>query len=638
MSRIFNGREIELLAPVGTFEDFKEILNSGADAFYMGGKNFNMRIHRKDHNLTDEELEQAINMAHERGKKVYITFNNMMSSGEMQESEVFLRFLERVQPDALIIQDFGAVKLIRDLGLNLNMHLSVMANVHNLSMVKLAKALGVTRVVTSREISFYDIKSFVREVPEMEYEYFIHGDMCSVHGSQCLYSGMLFGKSSNRGLCMKPCRWPYEIGEEGTKSYPLAVKDMCLYRHLPELLTSGVNSFKIEGRMRGSEYLLSIIDYYREAIDRFIEDPTGYSTDEKRSRDIYDSRVRNLSTAYAFKKPGASNIDITGEREPRVFSRAVEEFDLRQERISEIKELLKPSAAKSQGKPKLAVKVNNLEALKKACDGGADLLYLAGEVFRPDKPFRKQDIKEAMEYAAGRKLYYVLPRMTYGRQSAELAHLIPVLKELGAAGVVVGNAGELYEFHAGSLEFRGDFNLNIYNEISAGFYKEHGLSSVTLSVEADVKVVKDTLTKSDTPIEIIVQGAPAVMYLEHCLAAAEHGETSNDYCSDYCMAGPLPLKDENGIVHSVYSDQYCKNHIIPARDLCYLPVLKELAGLGASAFRIEAQHYTPEQVEAVTRIYRESIDSIETFQWNPGYEALLSEKTNRKQGLQSLNF
>jgi putative protease len=637
MNRMFNGRETELLAPVGTFEDFKSLLESGADAFYMGGKNFNMRMHRKDHNLTNEELEKAIYLAHEKEKKVYITFNNMMSSSEMQESKEFLRHLEKIQPDALIIQDFGAVKLIKDEGLNLNMHLSVMANVHNLSIIRAAKELGVTRVVTSRELSLSDIKGFVREVPEMEYEYFVHGDMCSVHGSQCFYSGVLFNKSSNRGLCMKPCRWSFVNGN-GDKTYPLAVKDMCLYRHIPELLISGVNSFKIEGRMRSSEYLISLINDYRDAIDRFIEDPTGYLTNEKVSRNFYDTRVRNLSTAYAFKKPGSINIDITGEREPRIFSKPVDEFEIKNDRLQTVQEILKSDNPRENNSALLAVKVNSLEALKRACDAGADLLYLAGEVFRPDKPIKKQDIKEAVTYACGKKVYYVLPRMSYERQLTELSYLMPELKELGAAGVVVGNIGELYSFYDDELEFRGDFNLNVYNDVTAAFYKEQGLSSVTLSIEAPAETLKSVLLKSQTPVELIVQGAPAVMYLDHCLAAAQHGETSHDFCGDYCNNGPLSIKDENGIIHNVYSDQYCKNHLILTKDICFLPILKELKDLGTRTFRIEAQHYTPKQVEEVVNLYRQAIDNIESFKCSEEVLNKLTETTNRGQSLQALNF
>jgi len=636
MSKFFNGRETELLAPAGTFEDFKALLNTGADAFYLGGKKFNMRMHRPDYNFYNEEIERAIEMAHEKGKKIYITFNNMMSNEELKESEEFLRFLEKVQPDALIIQDLGVVKFIKDLGLNLNLHLSVMANVHNLAMVNLAKTLGVTRIVTSRELSLNRIKTFVDKVPEMEYEYFIHGDMCSVHGSQCLYSGMLFGKSSNRGLCMKPCRWPFKAEGEGNKVHPLGVKDMSLYRHIPELILAGVNSFKIEGRMRGSEYLATIINLYREAIDRFIEDPTAYYIDKKGSEYLYENRVRNISTAYAMKKPGAYNIDIKGDREPRIFSNPVEEFSIKDERVQEVREILNGNTICNQ-EMKLAVKVNNLEAFKAACDGGADFLYISGEAFKPCRPFSKDEIKEAVDYAKNKKVYYVMPKMTYDDDLLKLRHIIDFLKDIGVTGIVTGNAGEVFEFNESGLELRGDSSLNTYNSINGEFYKSLGLSSVTLSLEATAKVTKEMLRNSNIPVEVIGQGAPTVMYLEHCLMAAEHGETSDDYCRDYCNK-PYNLIDINGVAHRVYGDSHCRNHIIPTKDICYLPFIKKLRNLGVDTFRIEGQHYSEQEIKEVVKLYRNVINNVDKYTtWEADVDKLL-EITGREQSIQALNY
>ncbi|HAX73457.1 MAG TPA: peptidase U32 [Firmicutes bacterium] len=632
MTRFFNGRETELLAPAGTFEDFKAILHSGADAFYMGGKKFNMRMHRKEHNFTNEELEQAVKMAHEVGKKVYITFNNMMSNEELTEAHEYLLFLESIQPDALIIQDFGAVKYIKDNNINLNMHLSVMANVHNVAMIKAAQKLGVTRVVTSREMSLEDISKFVSTVPEMEYEYFIHGDMCVAHGAQCTMSGMMFGKSGSRGRCMKPCRWAFKEGEDSL-NHPMAVKDMTLYDYIPELMMSGVNSFKIEGRMRNHEYLVTIINNYRFAIDRFIEDPTGYMTNSKASQYMQDSRVRNLSTAYAFGKPGASNIDITGSREPRVFSKPIEELEINKERIDRAKAILKKTT-----KPKLAVKVNNVEAFKQACDNGADLLYLAGEVYKPDVPFKKQDIRECVEYAVGKKVYYVLPRMSYERQMLELSFLVPELKSLGVAGVVVGNLGEIHEFYHDGLEFRGDYNLNVYNTTSAQFYADLGLSTVTLSIEATADVMKNVLTQSNVAMEVIAHGAPDMMYMEHCLMCAADGQDSIIDCDKQCLKGAFVMEDENGFKHTVYADQYCKNHLISTKDHCLMPILKEVNDLGVDTFRIEAGHYTPSVVGEVVAIYRKAIDEIELDLCKRETNQRLRDITSRGISLHALNY
>ena len=636
MNKRFNTREIELLAPVGTYQDFKQLLESGADAFYMGGKEFNMRMHKKDHNLTNEELKKAVSLAHDQEKKVYITVNSLMNSEEMDEILPFLQYLEMIQPDAIILQDFGLLQMIRKENLNLNMHLSVMANVHNIPMVKRAKELGVTRIVTSRELSFTDINTFVKEIPEMEYEYFIHGDMCSVHGSQCYYSGMLFGKSSNRGLCMKPCRWSF-INKNGATQYDLAVKDICLYRHIPELILSGINSFKIEGRMRGNEYMLSIINAYRTAIDRYIHDPLGYHTNQQVSKTMHQERVRNLSTAYAFGKPGQTNIDITGEREPKIFSKAVNEISIDDPKISQVKKVLHAKNPQNNNRLELIVKVNSLEAANKAYDAGADSIYLAGEVFKPNNPFTLTEIEVVRNYAKNSKVFYVLPRMAYERQLQELTFTIPKLKGIGIDGLVVGNLGELAEFKCNDLEFRGDYSLNILNEYCANFYQQQGLNSVTISVETAAENLKKIASQSKTPIELIVQGAIVVMYLEHCIVAAKHQMTSNNFCKDFCKSDSHGLLDENHVLHQVLCDQYCKNHIITTKDVCYLPILKELIDLGIHAFRIEGQHYTPDQVGALTSIYRKCFEELDQNHWEL-YNSSLVEITNREQSFHGFNY
>ena len=205
MTRYFNNQEVELLAPVGNFEIFKEVIHSGADAVYLGGKIFNMRMHRKDFNFTNEELEEAIKIAHSLDKKLYITVNNLLSYEDLLQAKEYLMYLDKIKPDAIIVQDMAVIKLIKDLGLGLNIHSSVMMNVHNLETVKKLQELGITRIVTSRDIDLKTVKEFAVQ-SNMEFEYFVHGDMCVAHGAQCLYSGMLFGKSGSRGLCMKPCR------------------------------------------------------------------------------------------------------------------------------------------------------------------------------------------------------------------------------------------------------------------------------------------------------------------------------------------------------------------------------------------------------------------------------------------------
>ena len=187
MSRVFNNKEVELLAPAGTFEIFKKVVKSSADAVYFGGKILNMRMHRKNYNLTNEEIIDAISMARSLNKKVYVTVNNLFSQEDLLSAMEFLKFLEEAGPDALIIQDFSILELLNELNLSLDLHSSVMMNVHNLETIKALRALGVTRVVASRDMDLKTI-NILHKQTDMEFEYFTHGDMCIAHGAQCLYS------------------------------------------------------------------------------------------------------------------------------------------------------------------------------------------------------------------------------------------------------------------------------------------------------------------------------------------------------------------------------------------------------------------------------------------------------------------
>lgn len=635
MNRVFNGREIELLAPVKTFDDFEKTIHSRADAVYFGGKKFNMRVHNPAYNLTNDEITKAVEIAHDLGKKVYVTFNNMMSDAELEEAEVYLRFLEKIGPDALIIQDFGAIKFIKDLGLNLELHLSVMSNVHNEQMIAEALELGITRVVLSREMHLHEVSRLVDKYPKMEYEYFAHGDMCTAHGAQCYYSGVLFGNSSNRGKCMKPCRWKFQ-GTLEELAHPFAAKDLSLYRHLPQLISSGINSFKIEGRMRDVNYMVALINLYGEAIDRYLDDPTGYAIDEHVIAQLQENRIRNISTAYAFKKPGTINIDL-GKREPRVFSQPIDEKDITSKDVEKIKKALDRNSFSTI--PELAVVVNTLEAFKAATDENANIIYISGEVYKPAKPFSLAEIKEACSYATDKdiKVYYELPRMLNERQFLELGYLVPKLKDFGVTGLLVSNLGQVRAFRDLGFQLIGNYGMNIFNKYAAKFYQDRGVHRTTLSIESSPQIIKDFLSNNVVSSEIIVQGTPTLMYLEHCLKAAEHGITADDWCEDYCMKESMDLTDEKGFVRRVRADQFCKNHVLPMKDFCYAPVLEALIENGVDVIRIEGKNYTPKQIRALVRVYRELIEQENLIKWQERVTQI-ERITSIKQSLHALKF
>ena len=634
MEQTFNGRKIELLAPVKTFEDFQKTIHSRADAVYFGGKKFNMRVHNKAYNLTDEQIAQAVKTAHQLGKKVYITFNNMMNDTELEASVTYLRFLEKIRPDALIVQDLGAVKLIQDLGLNLELHLSVMANVHNEQMVAEALDFGITRVVMSREMPLHHITRLVDKYPQMEYEYFIHGDMCTVNGAQCYYSGVLFGNSSNRGKCMKPCRWKFDCDSKAL-NHPFAAKDLSLYRHLPQLISSGVNSFKIEGRMRDVNYMVDLINLYGEAIHRYLADPTGYVTDEQAVEKLQAGRIRNISTAYAFKKPGVTNID-PGGREPRVFSQPIDEIDVLDSDVDTIKNSLSTSNDFDSTTPKLAVTVNSLEAFKSAADAGADIVYLSGEVYRPALPFNLVEIEEACRYKDGIQVYYALPRMLNEQQFLALDLLVPKLKAFGVVGLLVSNVGQVRHFRDAGLVLIGDYGMNVYNRQAATFYAERGVHRCTLSVEAPNQVMISFLGDATVNSEVIIQGTPVMMYLDHCLKAAEYGVSADDWCLDYCLKESMDLVDANGFGRRARGDQFCKNHVLPMKDFCYAPILDKLVALGVDVVRIEGKDYEAEVLGKLVTLYKTLLVSGVT-DWRV-IARQIEEITGVKQSLHTLNF
>lgn len=617
MSRYFNNQEVELLAPAGNFEIFKEIIQSGADAIYLGGKIFNMRMHRKDFNFTNEELEEAIKMAHSLNKKVYITLNNLLSSEDLEHAMEYLKFLEKIQPDALIVQDMSIVKLIRDNDLNLNIHSSVMMNVHNFETIDKLQELGITRVVVSRNIDLNTVKQFsVRS--NMEFEYFVHGDMCVAHGSQCLYSGMLFGKSSNRGLCMKPCRWGYKINKDDKQydtTFPMAVKDMYMYENIPELIEAGVVSFKIEGRMRESDYLIPLINYYSDAIDRYIDDPISYNR-KKDSKELYEGRKRDFSTAYAFGNPGLSYINEryegTGKfySTGKVFSNPVNEFDITQQRVDELKEILSIDNSKNNSVA-LGVKLNSYEAAMVAINEDVDKIYLSGEVFEPNTPFSKKEILSITKNKNNSKIYLGLPRMMFDEDFSKYEHLLKN-NDLGLDGIMVTNLGAINKFKDLGLEVIGDYSLNVYNKVSAQFYKEQRLSMCAISCESPASNTKDILLDSSLPLEIIVHGSPVVMYMNYDLYENTNKlDSSINSERKYNDKGVLLLVDDKGNEHPVYRDSYGNNHMLLTKELCYMPILKELKELGAKSFRIEGCHYDLDTLKIVINEYKKAIKSLD---------------------------
>ncbi len=271
--------KVELLAPAGNYAKLKTALLYGADAVYVGGKNFSLRSFAD--NFTREELQSATEYTHSLGKKIYVTVNIYARNGDFEELKDYLVFLEEIGVDAVLISDAGIVHLVKSVTPRLTVHLSTQANTTNKYAVKFWAEQGVSRVVLARELSIKEIAEIHEFCPETELEAFVHGAMCISYSGRCLLSNYLDGRPSNRGACVQSCRWGYEIRptspqekpdwlpieEDERGTYILNSKDLNLVSHLKTLETAGVVSFKIEGRMKSEYYLATVINAYRRAMD-----------------------------------------------------------------------------------------------------------------------------------------------------------------------------------------------------------------------------------------------------------------------------------------------------------------------------------------------------------------------------------
>lgn len=263
-------KKVELLAPAGNAEAFYGAVHAGADAIYLGGNRFGARAYAE--NFSEDELVDCIRYAHLLGRKVYLTVNTLVKESEFSELYEYLMPYYRAGLDGVIIQDMGVFAFIRDAFPQMELHGSTQMTITGEYGAEFLKKQGACRVVPARELSLEEIRR-IKEVTGMEIECFIHGAMCYCYSGQCLFSSILGGRSGNRGRCAQPCRLPYTVGGNRRECYPLSLKDMCTIENIPELIDAGIDSFKIEGRMKKPEYAAGVTAVYRKYIDKYYEKP-----------------------------------------------------------------------------------------------------------------------------------------------------------------------------------------------------------------------------------------------------------------------------------------------------------------------------------------------------------------------------
>lgn len=312
---IHNGRNIELLIPASSLEVLKVAVMFGADAVYIGGEAFGLRAKAKNFSL--EEMKEGVEFAHAHDVKVYVTANILAHNKDLDGAREYFEELKQVGMDALIISDPGMFTIAKEVLPDVDIHISTQANNTNYATFNFWYKMGARRVVTARELSLEEIKTIRKNIPDdLEIETFIHGAMCISYSGRCLLSNFMAGRDANQGACTHPCRWKYSVVEESRPGEYMPVyenergtfifnsKDLCMIEHIPELVEAGIDSFKIEGRMKTALYVATVARTYRLAIDDYLRDPEYY-----RSRiPFYKSEIskctyRQYTTGFFFGKP-----------------------------------------------------------------------------------------------------------------------------------------------------------------------------------------------------------------------------------------------------------------------------------------------------------------------------------------------
>lgn len=309
----------EILSPAGNFEKLTFAVLYGADAVYVAGKSFGMRA--ASDNFSDEELVQAVEYCHERSVKLYVTVNVMPREYELGALPEYLTFLnEKARPDALIISDLGVLALAKRYAPNIDIHVSTQASTVNSEACKMYHSLGATRVVLSRELTLDEIRMIRDNIPaDLELEAFVHGAMCVSYSGRCLLSNFFAGRDANRGKCAQPCRWEYFDGEKYAEifekkrpeekislvenergTFMFSSRDLCMIEHIPELVQAGIDSFKIEGRVKSAYYTAVTANAYKTELNSYLRDPKNYVFNPKSLYELESVSHREYATGYFF--------------------------------------------------------------------------------------------------------------------------------------------------------------------------------------------------------------------------------------------------------------------------------------------------------------------------------------------------
>lgn len=617
--------DIELLAPAGKWDVLEEVFRAGADAAYIGGKGFNMRMLNTQFNFSEQEIKNAVELAHSQNKKIYITVNSIYNENELNALAEYLLHLQEIKVDALIVQDLAVVNMHKELKMHTPLHASVQMGISNINAVKHLQKNKFTRAILSKNLSCEEIKS-IKSESKIGLEFFVHGDLCVSHAGHCYISSFFSDNSGNKGKCIKPCRWPYALtdgsNQETPMHYYLANKDLCLLPYVKDLIEAGVTSFKIEGRMRNADYLSQVIYTYRQELDKIIlKENKAFS--QNAFDKLYDIRIRDFCSGNIINKPGIEAIGLDGEREPFFLSEALmitplQEYDY----YNNAEQILKFKYVKNN----LSVKISNhnmLDIILKKTVEEIDTIILSAELMQRKDYFSLKDIDiilgqmKKTEYRILIETPHILNQEifdSYWEQIFALQNLSRIdsflINDLGSLELLRDKGFSVCAGHA----------FKIMNSQSVSYLKDNDLQNIILSYELD----NDSLgsIENKDALELLVQGNRYALVTDVCYFSQT---ATRKKCSVKCFEDELDFCDAYGQKYSVIANQYCHNYIAFPYDFCLFPYLPLLIDKGFKRFRIDGHLYTLEDFEAVIDIYLDAFRDLKEGKWEQivNYKKLL---------------
>lgn len=611
--------QIELLAPAGRWEAMEKVAVAGADAVYLGGKRFNMRLLRPGFNFSDQELRDAVEYLHQQDKRLYLTINSLYYDEEIEELSDYLLFLQELGVDALIIQDSAIIKLHQQLGLTVPLHASVQMGLGSSQAVKFLADNGISRVILSKNLSLQEIAQIYQETG-LEIEYFAHGDLCISHTGQCVMSNFIASQSGNRGVCIKPCRWSYTLegvpGAGNEPGYYLAHKDLCLHSHLQALIEAGVSSFKIEGRMREGDFLAFLVGIYRKALDRIIANPEDALPDPEDINKLQEKRIRNYTTANLFGRTRINAVDLSGEREP-FFPTAPRLLERLQERSQEEDNTDYPDIEPASAPLVMTVKVAHQDALTSLIDAGENRFILGYEYIRQyNAGWNKKQIAKVLEQGINKDATIIIetPRIVCGNEISDIEKLLDWMKAQKLTEVLVNDYGSLRLALDKGFSISGGPGLNLSNSIAAAFLADSGLERITASLELNFSRLQKIL-QSGQQVEMLVHGPLCGMVSDFCPAYDATAGSEEVPCTNQCQGQDYALVDEHGQRYPISSDARCRSYIYYPYHLGLFPYLPQLYTAGLRYLRLDGQYYETKQLLSTVALYRKAINDLKAGNW-----------------------